>query len=229
MLVGPDLVSVATAMADPLRSRLLALLADGRVWTADALAETAAVPDDCCRFHLDRLAQARLIIPAHHGHRRTYQLTQPRAPRVLAALALAARDQPQPVHDGVGAYCGDHLGGSLGACLTAAMESGRLLVRSAGAYRPTTRGEAAFAGLDLQSMRRARGPLAIACVDADSQVHLGGSLGAAVAACLVARGWLTHASDRTVHVTSAGRSLLAEALTSPFALTFSMPIEEQRS
>jgi hypothetical protein len=69
-------------------------------------------------------------------------------------------------------------------------------------------------GVAVTEVATARRSLATTCPDAtEGRPHLGGALGAAVAAVLVERGW-TRLQDerRDVEVTAAGRRGLREAL-----------------
>lgn len=84
---GAGLLAVA---ADPVRWRLLALLADGRTRCVCELQPAAAVPGNLLSYHLKVLREAGLLTVARRGRWMDYALAGDAAQRLRAALPLPA-------------------------------------------------------------------------------------------------------------------------------------------
>jgi hypothetical protein len=87
---------------------------------------------------------------------------------------------------------------------------------SAGAWSSArtaiTRSGDGLLGIDLEPLESKRRPLVRGCLDwSERELHVAGSLGAALTARLFELGWIVRRDGtRSVEVTSAGRDLFAE-------------------
>lgn len=238
-----DIAAVAGLIGDRSRSRVLLALGDGRALAASVLAQEAGVSASTVSGHLAKLVDAGLLRVESHGRHRYYRLAGPQVARLLESLAQHAPPAPvTSLRQGnrasavrAGRYCYDHLGGRLGVGIMRALldrgvltgGDGRLdptrpgtdRLSAPGAdvdYRLTATGEAWARGLgiDVDALRARRRPLVRYCTDwSEQQHHLAGALGAAVAAQLLARGWIERTrASRAVRVTDAGRAALPDLL-----------------
>ena len=104
--------------------------------------------------------------------------------------------------------CYDHLAGDLAVRMLDRFIARRLLLRRGEALQLTERGRRFFAerGLDVAALARGRRPLCRCCLDwSERRYHLSGTLGAAIFADILARGWaVREARTRVVRFSPAG-------------------------
>ncbi|MFZ0715305.1 MAG: hypothetical protein WAN02_14005, partial [Mycobacterium sp.] len=145
------------------------------------------------------------------GRHRYHEIVDPEVATVLEAIAEIAPPAPVSVGDQQAACalseartCYDHLAGRRGVQLR-----DRLL--AVGAIRRlddrdhelTDRGQHLVERLDidLAALRASRRVFARSCVDwTDRRIHLAGALPAAITSVFIARGWLSDAPGRSLHV-----------------------------
>ena len=205
--------SVAAAIGEPARARMLYCLLDNRARTSTELATIAEVSASTASIHLSRLASERLVRVAAQGRHRYYSLNGPKVARVLEGLSVLAgrtngRFVPNtPEHLRAGRTCYDHIAGALGVALhdrIVALDWFR-----GSAYEITSKGGEALEGLglDLETMRRQRRKLAFGCLDwSERRCHLGGAIGAELLNLVLKRGWVTrHLDSRALEITRSGR------------------------
>jgi DNA-binding transcriptional ArsR family regulator len=240
-----DIAQVAALVADPGRARILLALLDGRALPASVLAAEAGVSAPATSAHLAKLVDADLITVEKSGRHRYHRLAGAHVATALEALAGLAKAQPVRslrAHTRAAALrharsCYDHLAGTCGVAVTAALLENGALRATDGVTdtrrRTTDRYSASlpahpyelgadagpvFArlGVDLDAV--AAGPgrrlLLRFCLDwSEQRHHLGGRLGAALLAAFREQGWLHEgARPRTLVVTEAGRENLRDAL-----------------
>ncbi|HUN51396.1 MAG TPA: metalloregulator ArsR/SmtB family transcription factor [Candidatus Sulfotelmatobacter sp.] len=222
MNAEPNIAEVAALIGDPARANILTALMDGRALTASELAYRAHVTPQTTSHHLARLKLAALIAEERQGRHRYYRLTGPEIGEILEKMiVVAVKSRPKPPRpdkavDAIrrARVCYDHLAGQLGVELTQAMIARRHLQRRDRDFHLTGAGERFVAGLgiELAAVRKQRRAFARACLDwSERRPHLAGALGAALAARLFELGWLRRTrDDRSVSLTEAGRSALAE-------------------
>src|ERR1022692_4736398 len=80
--------SVAAAIGEPARARILSSLMDGHARTATELAIVAEVSPSTASVHLDRLKTAHLVKMLAQGKHRYYSLDGPNVARALEGLAV---------------------------------------------------------------------------------------------------------------------------------------------
>jgi DNA-binding transcriptional ArsR family regulator len=224
--------SIAAAIGEPARTRMLYCLLDGRARTTTELAAVADVTLATASVHLQRLRTQRLVIVIPQGKHRYYSLHGTEVAAALEALTVLAgesRDRfvpntPQRLRSARSCY--DHLAGSLGVALHDRFKAAGWLsgpsVRDS-AYELTPDGTRVFeaAGIDLEATRALRRRFAFACLDwSERRPHLGGALGAALLGVALERKWVTRDLDsRVLSVTKAGRS----EILSRFGLDLAIP------
>jgi len=212
--------SIAAAIGEPARARMLYCLADGRARTSTELAMVAEVSPSTASVHLQRLTTKRLVKVFAQGKHRYYSLGGPNVAAALEALSVLAgetRDTfvpntPEPLR--AARTCYDHIAGSLGVSLHDRIRAmGWLAEASAEAnaydYDLTPGGTKALQaiGIDVDATRALRRRFAFACVDwSERRPHLGGAVGAALLRAALRRRWVIQDLDsRILSVTALGR------------------------
>jgi DNA-binding transcriptional ArsR family regulator len=216
MEAEPDIVRVAGAVGDASRIRMLALLMEGRALTAKELALGAGIEPATATSHLKRLQDDGLVAAAAQGRHKYFRFASEDVAQLVEALMRVAPRKPaakarprEPIR--AARFCYDHLAGSLGTGLFAAMlRKGWIEADEADAQllRVTRKGEKAMAawGIDVHAARARRRRFACRCLDwSERQDHLGGALGAAIAERFTAARWIEREKhSRVVRVTRAG-------------------------
>lgn len=215
-----DIASVAAAIADPGRSRMLMALGDGRALTAGVLAGEAGVAASTASAHLAKLVGVGLLHDERHGRHRYFRLAGPEVGAMIEALARVAPAAPvRSLRQGTRANavrtartCYDHLAGQLGTGLMSGLLQQGILAGGDGRfhhararrdrlsapgndidYRLTRSGRAALTefGMDLDSVESSRRQTVRYCIDwSEQRHHLAGGLGAALADRMFDLDWL---------------------------------------
>jgi DNA-binding transcriptional ArsR family regulator len=210
--------SIAAAIGETARARMLYCLVDGRARTSTELAIVADVSPSTASVHLQRLKTQRLVKVFAQGKHRYYSLEGTNVAAALEALSvLAGRSRDTfvpntPSRLRAGRTCYDHIAGAIGVSLHDRFKAlGWLTARPAGdhAYDLTSAGAKAFAalGIDVEATRALRRRFAFACLDwSERRPHLGGALGAAFLTVALRRRWVLQDLDsRVLRVTRVGR------------------------
>jgi DNA-binding transcriptional ArsR family regulator len=217
MVAAPDVSRVARTIGDPSRLRMLTLLMDGRALTAKELAYGAGIEPATGSTHLQRLVGDGLLTVRTQGRHRYFQLASPEVARCVESLLVVApavravpRTTPDPLCEA--RYCYDHLAGRLAIAVTRALTARGTIERREDAFIVTREGTRWFAqlGLDVAAIAAQRRQFAPACMDwSERQDHIGGALGAALAARFEAARWLRRRPEsRAVVITPLGRTAL---------------------
>jgi DNA-binding transcriptional ArsR family regulator len=235
---GQPLAEFAALLADPTRATFCLALLDGRAWTAGELARKAGVAPSTATEHVNHLVAGGLLVDERQGRHRYVRLADARAAQLieeLAAFAIPVGTPPPAPTTLRGSTvaaalrhartCYDHLAGRVGIVLIDAMTERGYLDESGGvALTPSGLAWLASVGIDTDSLRSARRPVARHCLDwTERRPHLAGSAGAALCDRLFATKWIERiGGDRAVRVTPAGLrglngalGLPAEALVAP--------------
>jgi DNA-binding transcriptional ArsR family regulator len=206
-------VKLLAELADDTRYAVLERLEEGPA-SASELSELLRVPPTRLANHLRRLRDAGLVTVSHHGRLAIYQLAEPGL-REIFSMLNGLRGTPPKTGGRVpaGATCYDHLAGWLGVTLMDHLvQSGALRAREGeGELRlgPAAAGILADLGVELPSTHPRR-MLAFSCMDSHAgRPHLGGQLGAQLAASLRQRGWVEPTEQsRRLRVTPSGNRAL---------------------
>jgi DNA-binding transcriptional ArsR family regulator len=201
--------SLASAIGEPARTRILYSLMDGHARTSTELAIVARVSPSTASAHLARLTDERLIKVFAQGKHRYYSLEGPRVARALEGLSVLAGSKfvpNTPVRLRAARTCYDHLAGTLGVELHDRFQALQWLSR---AYVLTAAGTKALAalGVDVEATRTLRRRFAYPCLDwSERRPHLGGALGAALLMLALRKKWVLQDLDsRSLTVTPKGR------------------------
>jgi DNA-binding transcriptional ArsR family regulator len=209
--------SVAAAIGEPARARMLYCLVDGRARTATELAVVADVTPSTASVHLRRLLGQRLVTLLAQGKHRYYSLNGAAVADALEALSVLAGTRREPRQNAshplrAARTCYDHIAGGLGVSLHDRLQALRWLSdpASVGAgYELTPQGTKGFEalGIDVDATRTLRRRFAFGCLDwSERRHHLGGALGAGLLAIALKRRWVTRDLDsRALSITGLGR------------------------
>jgi DNA-binding transcriptional ArsR family regulator len=218
MKEGPDIAGLAALIGDPARANMLSALMAGMPLTAGELSAEAGVTPQTASGHLARLVGAGLLFVEVQGRHRYYRIAGPDVAEALETLGVLAartgrlRARPGPRDEALRAArrCYDHLAGASGVALFDALLRNGDIAQGPDGLVPSPAGRARFAaaGIDMDGLEARNRPVCRACFDwSERRPHLAGSLGAALMALFVARGWARLSrADRAVRFTDAGRA-----------------------
>jgi DNA-binding transcriptional ArsR family regulator len=224
MSVEPNIAAVAMLIGDPTREAMLTALLTGQALPAGELAARAHVSPQTASAHLAKLVDGGLLVVATAGRHRYYRLSSRQVAQALEALAIIAapprirslRESEESKAMRFARTCYDHLAGALGVALNQALLDRGLLIQHDQAYTLTEQGTNWMEawGVDLQQLRQGRRLFARPCLDwSERRYHVGGALGAVIAATMFERGWIIRAArGRAVRLTEQGRAELRQEL-----------------
>jgi len=219
-----DIAAAAALLAEPARAALVtAVIADGALPVTD-LAERAGIAPSTASEHLSRLVAGGFLDSEKRGRHRYFRLADPAVAAAVEALALVAPQPPvRSLREATRSEllrdartCYDHLAGKVGVALAQSLERQRVLVRSNGDFvlGPRAAARLAALGVELAPLEGLRRPLVRGCLDwSERELHVAGSLGAALANRFFELGWIKRRDgNRSVEVTSQGRAAFASEL-----------------
>lgn len=216
MKEGPDIAQIGALIGDPARANMLSALMGGKALTATELAGTAGITPQTASTHLARLEAGGLVVPRKQGRHRYFSLADDTVGRMLEGImGFAAgrghlRSQPGPRDPALrkARVCYDHLAGDYGVRMLDSLVASGALVSDGDNLMLTAGGESQFGtiGIDVQSLKTLRRPLCRACLDwSERRTHLAGSLGKALLAQFLEKGWARRAAgSRTVTFSPQG-------------------------
>ncbi len=212
-----DITDIAGLLADGSRSTMLQALMDRRARTAGELARLAKIAPSTASQHLGRLSDGGLLAVEAQGRHRYYRLADPRVAALLESM-MAFTPVRAPVASRAASVgfdlrfartCYDHLAGTIATALyDRLVADGTLHVSSAGiALTPAGARRLQSLGIETETLRLGRRPLARACLDwTERRHHLAGALGAALLGSFRTRNWVTPRNvPRALRLTTAGR------------------------
>jgi DNA-binding transcriptional ArsR family regulator len=214
-----DLAAAAALLAEPARAELmLATLADG-VLTASELAARAGIARSTASGHLARLVEGGFLRVSERGRNRLYEPASVEVAEAVEALSrVAPLRPPRSLREATRSEllreartCYDHLAGRLGVAFARALEDRGAIALRDGDFVLGDQAEPQLAalGIELEQVGHQRRALVRACLDwSERELHVGGSLGAALTARLFELGCIVRRDQtRSVAVTDAGREL----------------------
>jgi DNA-binding transcriptional ArsR family regulator len=224
MLTTAPLAATAALIGDPARASMLMALMDGRALTASELAHAAGIMPQTASGHLGQLCAAGLLAVQRQGRHHYHRLASPAVARLLENIVEVAQSSAGPdarrrraVVTGPrdramrrARTCYDHLAGQLGVGLADGLVAhGHLeLSPEGGAVTGAGLGFLREFGLDLERHHSGAGRRLFCrpCLDwSERRLHVGGTLGAALAARCFALDWIRRSDgSRAVSVTPAG-------------------------
>lgn len=210
--------SIAAAIGELARARILYCLMDNQARTSTELAVVAGVSPSTASAHLSLLLSHRLVRLHVQGRHRYYSLGGADVARVLEGIhVLAGNTQHKfaartPARLRAARTCYDHVAGTLGVML-----HDRLLAMGWVAeisYELTAAGTTALQalGIDIAATLGLRRKLAFGCLDwSERRCHMGGALGAALLDLALRRKWVIRDLDsRALSVSRIGRRELLQ-------------------
>ena len=211
--------TIAAAIGDPGRSKMLFALLDNRARTATELAIVADLRASTASAHLTRLREEKLVRVVKQGRHHYYTLYSPDVATVLEGLlALSGATMPRfvtkyPDQLRHARTCYDHIAGTLGvALLDTFLRQGWLVAddpANTESYSLSPKGLKALSalGIDLSDLETQRRQLAVPCLDwSERRPHLRGSLAAALLTLAKKRKWVAGEIDsRALTLTANGR------------------------
>jgi len=227
MFTTAALAETAALVGDPGRAAMLMALMDGRALTASELARAAGITPQTASGHLARLTTAGLLSRHCQGRHHYHRLASPAVAHMLESIMEAtALDEAQRPRRAVvtgprdkamrmARTCYDHLAGQLGVRLADALGERGYVELSAEGGAVTEPGMDFFRsfGLELAASSAAR-LYCRPCLDwSERRLHIGGTLGAKLAARCFALNWIRRSGEsRAVAVTPAGERGFRETL-----------------
>lgn len=213
------LAQVATAIAEPARSKMLCALLDGHARTATELSVIAEVSPATTSVHLQKLSQAGLLHLLAQGRHRYYRLANVEVAAALESLLVIATApvfKPNtPTRLQQARTCYDHLAGVVAVQMHDKMLANGWLVPDGQNYRLSDTGAVHLQQLgvlapDLSKPKSSRRRFACGCLDwSQRSLHLGGALGAALLTMMQQQQWLSADLDsRAVQITAKGKRQL---------------------
>lgn len=218
--------SVAAAIGEPARARMLYCLVDGHARTSSELAIVGEVSPSTASVHLARLREQRLVKVLHQGKHRYYSLEGANVARALEALTVIAGGNGAgssgdkfvpgtPTHLRSARTCYDHMAGHTAVLLRDRLEKLRWIGADRNGedgYEVTSEGFKALAamGIDVDALRSLRRRFAYGCIDwSERRPHIGGALGKAILDAALKRKWFLQDLDsRALRLTANGRRQL---------------------
>jgi DNA-binding transcriptional ArsR family regulator len=212
--------SIAMAIGEPARTRMLLCLVDGLSRTSTELAVIGEVSPSTASVHLNRLKAENLVKVQAQGRLRYYSLAGPNVARALERLSVLAGarrtdfEPKTPVRLRAARTCYDHMAGAVAVLLHDRFVALRWIQRlayesSSGEYELTATGTKmlqAF-GVDLEATRALRRRFAYGCLDwSERRPHIGGALGAALLSLMLKKKYVSRDLDsRALSLTALGR------------------------
>ena len=211
--------SLAAAIGEATRARILVSLMDGCARTGTELVALTEVSPSTVSAHLHRLKKARLVSVRRQGKNRYYSLSSGEVATLLERLSVLASGRraafvcKAPEHLRAARTCYDHLAGTIGVALRDRFDAlGWLAIASRGereTYELTAGGVDSLTalGINVDAARGLKRRFAFGCLDwTERRYHLGGSLGAAVLGLALKQKWVLQDLDsRALRVTDRGR------------------------
>ena len=217
------MAEVAALVGDPARANILCALLGGRALTAGELAFAAGVSPQTTSGHLGKLSAARLVVLMRQGRHRYYRLAGPHVGHMLESIMNVAligppRFQPKSKLDEQMRHartCYDHIAGVLGVGLAERLIERDFVILSDEAGEVTESGAEFLSkfGVDLSGAQARRRIFCRPCLDwTERRLHIGGAVGAALAARCFELEWIERVRDsRALAITPAGRRGLMDA------------------
>jgi DNA-binding transcriptional ArsR family regulator/predicted transcriptional regulator len=211
---------IASLIGDPVRSKVLWTLMDGRAYTATELSIYAETSPQNISMHLSRLVQCDLLSVEKQGRHRYYRFSRQEVAYAIEALANLvpnkSNERRMPEGSDIAIRycrtCYDHLAGKVSVAITGSLLKQQLILQNQNTFALTGKGKKMFGmlGIQVAELEEKRRVMARPCLDwSERQYHLAGSLGAALLDMLLQDGWMRRTKNsRAVIITAKGQKLL---------------------
>jgi DNA-binding transcriptional ArsR family regulator len=218
--MGADFAAIGALLGNPARATMLDQLLRGPAMSAGDLSKSAGIAPSTGSEHLAALVAAGLVQATTDGRHRYFSLAGAHVAEALEGLSRICPSTPvRGLRQSLASQelrfartCYDHLAGSLGVAVLAALLGRQWLQATASSYSVTPEGHRGLTGLglDLEAARHSRRAFARPCLDwTERRHHLAGALGAALTSVMLDRHWFDRAgAGRGVRLTDTGRARL---------------------
>lgn len=215
-----EFTEITSLIGDPVRSKVLWSLMDGRAYTATELSIFADTSAQNISMHLSRLVKADLLSVEKQGRHRYYRFSRQEVAYAIEALSNLvpgkSEERNMPVEaDSAIRYCRtcyDHLAGKVGVAITGSLLRHQHIIQNKNSFSLTNKGRKQFLdlGVDIASLEQQRRILLRPCLDwSERQYHLAGSLGASLLDIALSEGWMRRTrNSRAVIITAKGQKML---------------------
>jgi DNA-binding transcriptional ArsR family regulator len=207
---------ITSLIGDPVRSKIMWALMDGRAYTATELALYTDTSAQNISMHLNKLVKANLLNVESQGRHRYYNYSRAEIAYAIEALAnlIPAAYQAGKV-DSVDKpirfcrTCYDHLAGKAGVMLTDGLINKKFIIKKDADFEVSPEGEVYFKALGINTgfLKQQKRVFARACLDwTERRHHLAGALGAALLEQMIAKDWVRKTQNsRAMVLTGKGR------------------------
>ena len=217
---NPDISRIGTLVGEPARANMLALLLDGRAFTAGELTYAAGISPQTASGHLAKLVNAGLLSVWRSGRERYFRLASAEVAQMLETIMTVAALDPTNIARvnrdqtlRTARICYDHLAGRLGVALADEL-SRRDYIHLTEGGEVTESGKEFLKefGIDTEEAKHRRRAFCRACLDwTERRPHVAGAVGAALASRCFQLGWVKRLEDtRALLISSVGIDGFAE-------------------
>ncbi|SHF45633.1 ArsR/SmtB family transcription factor [Pedobacter caeni] len=211
---------ITSLIGDPVRTKILWTLLDGRAYTATELALCADTSPQNISMHLSKLVQADLLAVESQGRHKYYRFSRPEVAYAIEAIGNLIPDEKHKKITGNTnnaaikhcRTCYDHLAGKVGVLLTEQLIEQKLIEPEGAVYLVTKKGRSFFSefNIDTDELKKSRRIFAKPCLDwTERKPHLAGALGAAFLEKMLLSDYFRKTKDsRAIVITAKGREQL---------------------
>lgn len=211
---------ITSVIGDPVRTKILWTLLDGRAYTATELSMCTDTSPQNISMHLGKLVQADLLAVESQGRHKYYRFSRPEVAYAIEAIGNLIPDEKHKIITGNSnnaaikhcRTCYDHLAGKVGVLLTEQLIQQKFIELQGLAYLVTKKGDSFFSefNIDIEELKKSRRIFAKPCLDwTERKPHLAGALGAAFLEKMLLSDYLRKTKDsRAITVTVKGRQQL---------------------
>ena len=215
-----EIENITSLIGNPVRTRILWALLDGRAYTATELAVFTETSPQNLSMHLSKLIQADLLAVESQGRHKYYRFAKQEVAYAIEAISnlIPEENQKRIVRQDDNSAirhcrtCYDHLAGKVGVMITESLLQQKMMVWQDKCFHITEAGEQFFTQLniDTKELEKQRRAFARPCLDwSERKHHLAGSVGAALLQQMEAMDWIRRSNQsRAVKITTKGQKEL---------------------
>lgn len=205
-----NMASLAAAMSDASRMKMLCALMNGKAWTATELSAAADIGASTTSAHLSRLLKANLVTSLSQGRHRYFRIYNSSIAALLENMMGVTSQMTNPSHTKVpkellkARTCYDHLAGEIAVKLYDALVKNEW-INSDGSDL-TIQGKEKCLQLGIKLDANTKRKTCCPCLDwSEREFHTGGYLGAALLSFFERNHWIERVTGyREVIITHKG-------------------------
>ncbi|SMS02581.1 Helix-turn-helix domain protein [Vibrio mangrovi] len=208
------MATLAAAMSDTSRMKILCALMDGRAWTATELCSVADIAPSTTSAHLSRLLKANLITCLSQGRHRYFRLYSSHIASFLENMMGVSFHTTHPSRKKVpqellkARTCYDHLAGEIAVQIYDFLSKNQWITDDGNNL--TKSGREGFTQLGIHFDEKVKRKKCCACLDwSERKFHLGGHAGAMLFEFFETNNWIQRVTGyREVIITKQGHRAL---------------------